>query len=96
MPNQWVTRVHSSNVARRLLAAHSKPQVCGRFTPRNDGTMSALDFLNGTLPPFNKSAYVTGLMAGLNSRPFSTTNTTAKDASVQRKNPVANGKSVPS
>ena len=36
------------------------------------------------------------LVCDLNSRPFSTTNTTAKDASVQRKNPVANGKSVPS
>lgn len=37
-----------------------------------------------------------GWWCGLNSRPFSTTSTTASEASVQRKNPVANGSSVPS
>jgi len=43
-----------------------------------------------------RSNVVTPRSCGLNSRPFSTTSTTAKEASVQRKNPVANGKSVPS
>jgi hypothetical protein len=36
------------------------------------------------------------IRCGLNSRPFSTTSTTARAASVQRKKPVANGNSVPS
>ena len=44
---------------------------------------------------FSRGSY-TAKWCGLNSRPFSTTSTTQSAASVQRKNPVANGNRVPS
>src|SRR5882672_1878991 len=51
--------------------------------------------LERTEKPRRGAGYA-AIRCGLNSRPFSTTSTTASAASVQRKKPVANGNNVPS
>src|SRR5206468_2488082 len=72
----------------------SKVQRWNRLTSRSDRAAPALNSLKRAT--VQQAGSVAGLVCGLNSLPFSTTRTTAKEASVQRKNPVANGKSVPS
>ena len=93
-----------AELARRIAA---KPQPAWNFEilPRSQGSTSEFVTDREHLTPdadqhetvvTNRySTFATGL-CDLNSRPFSTTSTTASAASVQRKKPVENGSSVPS
>jgi hypothetical protein len=85
----------------RATAAKQRRRTGSSFfppSPPNPPGHSYLFELSGA-GPNRKAQPRTGYAAircGVNSRPFSTTSTTAREASVQRKKPVANGNSVPS
>ena len=86
-------------------AARCRAGQMDRVQPERRGGLYVQSDCDRAAPPgvkaerrviFSGASHAAGRACGWNSRPFSTTSTTASDASVHRKNPVANGKSVPS